>query len=149
MPPAALIRMKGSEMRNVNVSLSGLETDYRMASKVAQIIAEELNEGEPIVVAWHDKIHSRMSPVIEGGDINTRWHDYGESHGGRLQVDVNGDYDFIFADSSQYESLGASPYVNVKDARGQEFLCQISALKDPKNPTQEACVQLEERGIEL
>ncbi|MDD5330170.1 MAG: AF1514 family protein [Sulfuricella sp.] len=136
-------------MRNINVTLSGLDMDYKMASTVAHAVAQELNRGEPIVVAWHDKPQSRMSPVIEGADINTRWHDYGEAHGGRLQVDVNGEYDFIYADASEYETLGASPYVNVRDARGQEYLCQINALRDPKNPTREACVQIEEMGIEL
>ncbi len=136
-------------MRSINITLSGVDVDYRMASKVAHAVAHEMNNGESIVVAWHDRPHSRMSPVIEGADVNTRWHDYGEAHGGRLQVDVNGEYDFIYADAADYETLGASPYVNVRDARGQEYLCQINALRDPTNPTREACVQIEEMGIEL
>jgi hypothetical protein len=96
------------------------------------------------MVAWHDKKGSRMSPVIEGGDINTRWHDYGESHGGKLEVDINGEFDFIFADSSAFEQYGPSPYINLYDKRGNEYLCQINALRDPHNPSKEACVPLDE-----
>ena len=136
-------------MKDINVSLSGLDMNYKMASHIAQAIAHEINGTEPIVVAWHDKPHSRMSPVIEGGDLNTRWHDYGASHGGQLEVSVNGEYDFIFADSVQYETGFPSPYVSVRDAKGEEYLCQINALKDPKKPSEDACVKIEEMGIEL
>jgi hypothetical protein len=131
-------------MKELNVSFSGLDVDYHMAARLAATIARELNSGEPIMVAWHDKRRSRMSPVIEGGDINTRWRDYGESHGGKLEVDINGEYDFIFADSAAFETHQPSPFMNVRDAQGHEYLCQINALRDPKNPTEEACVPLTE-----
>ncbi|MEN6584439.1 MAG: AF1514 family protein [Sulfuricella sp.] len=136
-------------MQDINVSLSGIAMNYKMASQIAHAIAHEINGKEPIVVAWHDKPQARMSPVIEGGDIHTRWHDYGASHGGKLEVDINGDYDFIFADPGEYESGFPSPYVSVHDAKGQEFLCQINALKDPQKPSEDACVKLDESGKEL
>lgn len=132
-----------SAMRELNVNLSGMEVDYAMASRVAAAIAREMNGKEPVMVAWHDKLHARMSPVIEGGDINTRWHDYGASHGGKLQVDINGDYDFIFTDAGRFESPGPSPLVNLHDKAGNQYLCTSSALRDPNNPTEEACVRLE------
>jgi Domain of unknown function (DUF5619) len=137
-------------MKDINVSLSGVDISHKLASQIAMATAQAINGGkEPIVVAWHDKAMSRMSPVIEGGDIHTRWHDYGESHGGQLEVDINGEYDFIFADAGEYESGLPSPYVSIHDAMGQEFLCQINALKDPKNPGEDACVKLEDVGKEL
>lgn len=136
-------------MKDINVNLSGVAMNYQMASQIAHAIAHEINGKEPIVVAWHDKAEARMSPVIEGGDINTRWHDYGESHGGQLEVDINGVYDFIFADPGQYETGFPSPYVSVRDAHGQEFLCQINALKNPRKPTEDACVMLSDQGMEL
>ena len=136
-------------MKDINVTLSGVDMSYKMASLIAHTIAQEINGKEPIVVAWHDKPQSRMSPVIEGADIHTRWHDYGESHGGKLEVDVNGDYDFIFSDAGEYESGFPSPYVSVHDAQGQEFLCQINALKDPKKPGEDACVKIGDVGMEL
>lgn len=130
-------------MRDINVSLSGMEVDYELASKVAATIAGSMNGKEPVMVAWHDKPHARMSPAIEGGDINTRWHDYGASHGGKLEIGVNGEYDFIFSDASSFQSLGPSPLVNVHDKAGNEYLCTIDALRDPRNPREEACVKLE------
>lgn len=137
-------------MKDINVSLSGVDINYKMASQIALATAQVINGGkEPIVVAWHDKAMSRMSPVIEGADINTRWHDYGESHGGQLEVDINGEYDFIFADAGQYERGSPSPFVSVHDAQGQQFLCQINALKDPRKPGEDACVKLDDTGKEL
>lgn len=129
-------------MKDININLSGVDMNYKMASIIANSVANTMND-EPIMVAWHDKTSSRMSPVIEGGDINSRWHDYGASHGGKLEISVNGDFDFIFADSSGFESLGRTPLVNLHDSAGNEYLCQIDALRDPKKPTEEACVRLE------
>jgi len=132
-------------MKAAHINYSGMELDYRTASGLAASFADkDPHIVEPVMVAWHDKKASRMSPVIEGGDINTRWHDYGESHGGKLEVDVNGEFDFIFADSSAYEPYGPSPYINLHDQSGHEYLCQINALRDPHNPSQEACVELDE-----
>lgn len=131
-------------MKEVHINYSGTNLSYKVASGLAaSFAASELGIGEPVMVAWHDKKSSRMSPVIEGGDINTRWHDYGESHGGKLEVDINGDFDFVFADSSGFEVLGPSPLVNLRDKAGNEYLCQINALRDPKHPNEEACVKLE------
>lgn len=132
-------------MKAAHINYSGMELDYRTASGLAASFAEkDPLIIEPVMVAWHDKKASRMSPVIEGGDLNTRWHDYGESHGGKLEVDVNGEFDFIFADSSAYEPYGPSPYINLHDKRGKEYLCQINALRDPQNPSKEACVELDD-----
>ncbi len=131
-------------MREVHINYSGANLNYKVASGLASsYAASELGIGEPVMVAWHDKKASRMSPAIEGGDINTRWHDYGESHGGKLEVDINGDFDFVFADSTGFDELGPSPLVNLRDRAGNEYLCQINALRDPKHPSEEACVKLE------
>jgi hypothetical protein len=132
-------------MKEVHINYSGMNLDYKVASGLAASLAtKELDLSEPVMVAWHDKKDSRMSPVIEGGDINTRWHDYGESHGGKLEVDINGEYDFIFADSSAFEPYGPSPLISLHDNHGNEYLCQINALRDPHNPSMEACVALDD-----
>jgi hypothetical protein len=137
--------VKEMKMKTAHINYSGMELDYRTASSLATSFADkDPLIIEPVMVAWHDKKASRMSPVIEGGDINTRWHDYGESHGGKLEVDINGEFDFIFADSSAYEPYGPSPYINLHDKRGNEYLCQINALRDPHNPSREACVELDD-----
>ena len=132
-------------MKEAHINYSGMDLDYKKASVLAASLAENDKDIiDPVMVAWHDKRTSRMSPVVEGGDINTRWHDYGESHGGKLEIDINGEYDFIFADSSAFESYGPSPYINLHDQLGNEYLCQINALRDPHNPSKEACVALDD-----
>jgi hypothetical protein len=100
--------------------------------------------GDPVLVAWHDRRAAMMSPAIEGGDIDTRWHDYGESHGGRIEIDVNGDFDFVFADCAAFEGYGPSPYVNLSDTRGTKYLCQRGLLRDPHQPEHNACTALDD-----
>jgi len=132
-------------MKEAHINYAGLNLDYKVASALAANVASSDKDiVDPVMVAWHDKTTDRMSPVVKGGDLGTGWHEYGESHGGKLEVDVNGEYDFIFADSSGYEPYGPSPYINLRDARGNEYLCQINALRDPHNPTKEACVALDD-----
>lgn len=132
-------------MKAAHINYAGMGLDYKMASVLAAALAnEDPNIIDPFMVAWHDKKAATMSPTIEGADVDTRWHDYGESHGGRLEVDVNGEFDFIFADSSAYEPYGPSPYVNLHDKCGGEFLCQTNALANPHDPSKEACVPLDD-----
>jgi hypothetical protein len=120
-----------------------MDMDYRIANTIARSVAS-LVDADPTVVAWHDGIQNRMSPVIEGANILNRWSDYGTSHGGNLNVSINGDYDFIFADGEQFEQLGNSPYMSLQDAEGNQFLCRIGDLRDPHDPHQQACFSIEE-----
>ena len=135
-------------MKAEHINYSGTNLDFRTASGLAATLANRDSDiVEPVMVAWHDKKASRMSPGIEGGDINTRWQDYGASHSGRLEVDVNGEFDFIFADSNAFEPYGPSPYVSLHDQRGKEYICLTASLRDPHNPnipSREACVELDD-----
>lgn len=135
-------------MKAAHIDYSGTNLDYRTASGLAASFAKgDIDIIEPVMVAWHDKKASRMSPAIEGADINTRWQDYGASHSGKLEVDVNGEYDFIFADSCAFEPYGPSPYISLHDQRGKEYICLTKSLHNPHNPnipSKEACVELDE-----
>ncbi|MBS4096325.1 MAG: AF1514 family protein [Sulfuricella sp.] len=132
-------------MRQAHISYSGMELDYRMASRLATSFADRDRDIiDPVMVAWRDNKAARVSPVIQDCDSKSGWHDYAMSHGGRLEVDVNGEYEFIFGDSSAFEPYGPSPFINLHDTRGNEYLCQINALRDPHQPTEEACVVLDE-----
>ncbi|MHB1591912.1 MAG: AF1514 family protein, partial [Sulfuricella sp.] len=52
-------------MKEVHINYSGVDLDYKMASGLATSFAEkEPYITEPVMVAWHDKKASRMSPVI-------------------------------------------------------------------------------------
>lgn len=130
-------------MKQINVNIQGIDVGYKQANSIANSIAA-LFDRQPTVVAWHDKPKARISPVIEGADVNTRWHDYGESHGGDISISVNGDYDFIFADSDSFEELGPSPYISVQDSQGNQYLCRMGDLRDPSHPDTEACFSIEE-----
>jgi len=133
-------------MKAVQVNFRSMELGYDIASKLATSYArKEFGLRNPAIVAWHDKISSRMFPAeLEGSSDHRRWHVYGETHGGELEVAVNGEYDFILADTADFEQYGPSPYVSVRDQDGSEMLCQISALRIPRSPSAAACVTLDE-----
>lgn len=132
-------------MRQIHIDHPGPVLDYAVARELAAARAcHEPETREPVLMAWHDQRASTMSPVIEGGDINTCWHDYGESHDGKIEIDVNGDYDFVFADSASFEGHGPSPYVNLSDAGGIQYICQRGLLRNPHQPEKDACVALDD-----
>jgi len=78
-------------MKHINININGVDMDYKTASVIARSVAAQC-EHEPTVVAWHDAKQHRMSPVIEGADEHSHWQDYGRSHGGDIDVNINGDY---------------------------------------------------------
>jgi hypothetical protein len=132
-------------MRQVHIDSSGTDLDYRRALELARLRAKEDGQvPEPVLMAWCDRKSGRVSPVIEGSDPRSRWHDYGLSHGGELEVDVGDSYAFIYADSSDYIHYEPSPYSNIRDSDGTEYICQINLLADPHRPTPEACTPLDE-----
>lgn len=100
--------------------VSNLDMNPAHAKALAVAVAK-LVEDEPVVRSWYDKQHKMMAPDIEGADIKTRWKDYGEAYGGNLNVSVNGDFDFIFSDSSKFET-GDQRLANLKDEQDNEYL---------------------------
>lgn len=130
-------------MKQINISVSGMEMDYKTANSIAHSVAGMV-DAEPTMVAWHDARMHKMSPAIEGADVQNRWRDYGETHGGNVNISVNGDFDFIFADSTEFEELGHSPFISLQDSEGNQFLCRLGDLRDPKDPHQDACFSIEQ-----
>lgn len=132
-------------MRQAHIGNTGMALDYQQAAAMAAQIAQDDKEVlEPMLVAWYDRKGARMSPVIEGADLRSRWHDYGASHGGKLEVDVGDDFAFIYADSSAFDPYEPSPYSNLRDKDGNEYICQINLLGGGHQPTPEACTPLDE-----
>ena len=83
---------------------------------------------EPELVAWIDRSAGKSSPVLQGCAGPNGWRDYGVSHGGFLQVDVDGETSFIFAESSPFDSykhFSPGPYINLRDAKGNESICRV------------------------
>lgn len=132
-------------MRALHVSPPMANLDYLHAAALAGSIADEDKEIiEPVMVAWYDRKAALMSPGIPGGALATRWRDYGASHSGRLEIDIGDDFAFIYAEGSPFDPYEASPYSNLSDGLGNEYLCQINQLLDPHHPDASACVPLDE-----
>ena len=114
---------------NASRSLGAPASRFESARALAFSLAESDSELlEPELVAWIDRCAGKASPVLEGCAGPNGWHDYGVSHGGILEVDVDGETSFIFAESSHfdsYEHFGPGPYINLRDAQGNESICRV------------------------
>ena len=135
-------------MRTLNASqplhCATPEARIAAARAIALSLAESDSELiEPEIVAWIDRPSAMASPVLEGCGGPVGWHDYGVSHGGRLEIDVDGVDSFIFAESSQsdsYEHFGPGPFRNLRDAQGNEFVCRPGGV---------ACIPVDEWSSKL
>ena len=86
-------------------SLVAAASRFESARALAFSLAESDSELlEPELVAWIDRSTGKASPVLEGCAGPNGWREYGVSHGGLLQVDVDGETSFIFAESSQFDT---------------------------------------------
>lgn len=132
-------------MRQLHISQPEPTLDYAHAMALATaIVGDDKEVIEPVLMAWYDRKAGLISPGIPGADLSTRWRDYGASHGGRLEIDVGDDYAFIYAEASSFDPYEASPYANLKDSQGNEYLCQINLLRHAGQPDAAACVPLDE-----
>lgn len=90
-------------------------------SKARETIAE------PVIVAWKDDNSGQFAPEIPGGSAG-RWHDYGESNEGALELQVGNAYHFIFIESAGFEE----PDLNLTslEDNGTQFLCLNGACTE-------------------
>jgi hypothetical protein len=83
------------------------------------------------------------------------WHHYGVSHGGRLEVVIDSETSFIFAESSNFDSyahFSPGPFLNLRDRAGREWVCMASSLADPHNllsPSRTACIPVDEASCDF
>ena len=114
------------------LSSGSFAPSFESARALAFSIAESGNELiKPELIAWNDRTTAMASPVLEGCSSPYGWRDYGLSHGGRLEVDVDGKSTFIFAESSpfdSYEHFGHGPFINIRDVQGGELICQAGGV---------------------
>jgi hypothetical protein len=94
--------------------------------QAAGTAAEKLSE--PVIIAWKDDTTGHFGPEVPGGSAD-RWHDYGESHGGKLEVTVGDDFHFIFSEASEFHTpeLALS---NLTAEDGTTFLCLTAACTE-------------------
>ncbi|HMM47434.1 MAG TPA: AF1514 family protein [Thiobacillaceae bacterium] len=100
--------------------------DFVQARLAAVSKAGEMLES-PVIVAWKDDTNGRFAPGIPGarGD---RWHDYGESNEGMMEMQVGDDYHFIFTEAAGFEE----PDLNLTslEDNGTRFLCLNDACTE-------------------
>lgn len=116
--------LNASQLYFGGTSAARFESARTLAFSLAESNSELL---EPELVAWLDRPSAKASPVLEGCGGPNGWRDYGVSHGGRVEVDVDGVTSFIFAESSPFDSyahFGPGPFRNLRDARGNEAVCR-------------------------
>ena len=85
-------------MREIELTLTGCELDWELAAGISTMIATRQNS-ETMMIARYNRLTNACSPCCLKGNLGGKpgWEVYGESHGGRLKVIVNGgDFVFIF-----------------------------------------------------
>ncbi len=83
-------------MKDVLISITGVELDYELARSVAQQVAEQ-DEEEVMLISWMDSKREKHSPQCVRCQIGDTpgWEVYGENHGGRLKIIIN-DREYVF-----------------------------------------------------
>jgi hypothetical protein len=117
--------LNASQLFPGGTSASRFESARALAFSLAESASDLI---EPELVAWIDRPSTKSSPVLEGCGGPDGWRNYGISHEGRLEVDVDGVASFIFAESSPFDSydhFGPGPFVNLRDAQGTELICRV------------------------
>lgn len=131
-------------MRNVHIDYQGAPLDFQSASLLAKEVARENQMQDPTIMAWHQDSDQAMPPFYDGANPDTWWAKYGAGNGGRLEVCLGNDYQFIMMDARGFEKLGEMPLRNLSDEGGNEYLCHTPMLdKGASKPTREACTQLD------
>ena len=131
-------------MRNVHTEYQGEDHNFESASLLAKNVAKENQMLDPTIMAWHKGSGQDMPALYDDADPETSWAKYGAGNGGKLEVNVGNDYQFIMMDTSGYEKLGEMPLRNLSDGQGNEYLCLTPLLgKETNSPTQEACTHLD------
>lgn len=132
-------------MRNLHIEHQGAALDFQSASALAKDIARENQMQDPTIMAWHQTSNPEMPPLYDGADPDTWWAKYGAGNGGRLEICMGDDFQFIMMDARGYEKLGEIPLRNLSDEHGNEFMCFAPMLEHgSRTPTHEACTQLDD-----
>ena len=100
--------------------------NFSQARRAAVDKAVEMLD-RPVIVAWKDDLNGQSAPAIPGGK-GDRWHDYGESNDGVLELQVGDTYHFIFTEADGFEE----PDLNLAslDDNGRKFLCLSDACTE-------------------
>ncbi len=129
-------------MRNIHIDYHGDALNFQSASLLAKGIARENQMQDPTIMAWHHP--SSESPYYDGANPDTWWAKYGEGNGGKLEICVGDEYQFVMMDTRGYETLGEMPLRNLEDDEGNHYLCYTPMLdRASMTPNEKACTRLD------
>ena len=95
-------------------------------------------------MVWRLPIYQPLSRQPNLPPKNAKNQKYGEGNGGRLEVSVGDDFQFIMMDARGYETLGEMPLRNLMDSEGNQYLCYTPLQgMDSAVPKKEACALLD------
>lgn len=83
---------------------------------------------KPVIIAWKDDKANKFAPEIPGG-IGDRWHDYGESNGGKLELQVGDAFHFIFSEADDFDEPDLN-IASIPGDAGTSFLCLNNTCTD-------------------
>ncbi len=131
-------------MRNVQIDYRGEPLTFESASLLAKGVARENQMKDPTIMAWH--MHKDMIPYYDGADPDTWWAKYGEGNGGRLEICVGDEYQFVMMDARGYDILGSDNTLrNLEDSEGNPYLCYTAMMgRASMVPNDVACIPLDE-----
>ncbi len=106
-------------MKTIKIPVQHTATDFSQARQLAvEKSCETLTK--PVIVAWKDDNSGKFAPEIPGGK-GDRWHDYGESNEGKLEMQVGDAFHFIFTEAADFDEPDLN-LVTLED-NGTKFLC--------------------------
>lgn len=114
-------------MESINIAAENPSPDFTTARHQAvKKAAETLTE--PVIVAWKDDKAQRAAPVIPGG-AEDRWHDYGESNAGKLELTIGDDFHFIFTEAAEFDEPDLN-LSSIEETDGMTILCVNNACSE-------------------
>lgn len=114
-------------MQIISINTKKSSNDFVEAREHAVAKAEQSMK-EPVIVAWKDDKTGRFAPDIPGGKSDG-WHAYGENYGGELELDVDSDYHFIFANAADFDKPDIN-MTSIPRKEGGYLLCLNDACTE-------------------
>jgi hypothetical protein len=131
-------------MQSIRVDYQGSDLSFAQASLLAREAAKAHQLQEPTIVSWHQRSSHTMSPAYDGANPASWWEKYGEGNGGRLEVSVGNEFDFIMMDTRGFETVDELPIRNLQDEDGNEYICLTPMLGDRCAAIDKVCVPIDE-----
>lgn len=82
-----------NNMKEISVTITGIELDFETAGKIASIIASKIDKNS-MLLAWYDARKGDLCPNVCCDEDEPNWHV--EVREGTIKIKVNSVYEFIY-----------------------------------------------------